>query len=154
MNQNSVPGKYEYLPHPADLKIRGTGDTLEEAFANIILALTATRDDAALIAEKKQKNADAMQTIPISIKSRRLTSLLFDLCQKYLENLEVKRQLPIALTNAKITNTKTGFVLSAEFECIQLSDEQVDNLIKAPTYHEMNIESVGIKTQATIVLDI
>ena len=151
MKQDSIIGKYEYLQHPADLKIKATGDNLEEALANIIIALTATRDDSELIQSiQKQKT----QNITIKITSRRLTSLVFDLCQQYLECLEVKRLLPINFSSTKIKKGKSGFTLEGNFICVQLTNEQVDNQIKAPTYHEMKIESVHSKTQVTIVLDI
>lgn len=42
----------EYFPHGADMEVRGLGATLEEAFAQAALSLTAVVSDPAAVAPK------------------------------------------------------------------------------------------------------
>lgn len=146
MQQNSVRGKYEYLTHPADLKVRSHGKDTEQALSNIIEALTST-----FISTNTVKNTTKIE---VKLESRRLTSLVFDVCQRYLELFDTNQLLTTHLENAKIEKKQSNYTFSGTFVGDLPKNYNVNNPIKAPTYHEMSIETKNDLVYITIVVDI
>ena len=67
---------FEYLEHTADLKVRARGKTLEEAFLNAALGAINFITDI--------EDVRKVETRKIRVKSRRLTSLLYDFLEELL----------------------------------------------------------------------
>lgn len=138
MQQKNVLGKYEYLEHPADIKIRSCGKSLEHAISNMVCAMSAT---FASVQPKEKKK--------ITISAPRLSSAIYDFFSHSIVLVESDRFVPCEFKGT-ITKTADSFIISGD-----LFGETVTahSPIKAVTYHEISIETQP-EFALTLVFDI
>lgn len=121
---------YRLLEHTADAKFQAWGTTMEEAFAAAVQGMTAIAADP-----------DALGTqrcIPISIRSKTVENLLFDLLDEILFLRDTEKFLPAradALTIAKQNGLYT-------LDAMLIGDDakKWPANLKAVTYSEMVVE--------------
>jgi SHS2 domain-containing protein len=80
-----VGGRWEHYPHDADMGIRGTGESLAEAFANAALALTGVVVDAALVRPR--------EAVDIACEHAEAEGLLYDWLNAVVYEMATRRCL-------------------------------------------------------------
>ena len=138
--------KYEYLDHTADLKIRAHGKTLEQAFVNVAIGAFDFLTDTTKIEKKLEKK--------ISIKTKRLESLLYDFLEELLFMLDTDGLIVSEIMDLRIRENDGIYSL----QCSALGDNyknyEVKGNIKSVTYSEMKIENTRDDYVIEVVLDI
>lgn len=132
--------QYEFLEHPADLKIRAFGKNLQELFINTALGMMEF-----LYGEKKQKAVT--QKEQIEIHADNIESLLVDWLAELLYLSDARKR--------NYFNYQIHFFSETEIIATVGSIKAIaKDDIKAVTYHELSIsENNGFWT-ATVVFDI
>ena len=128
---------YTILDHPADVKLRTTGATLEGAFSAIVHALADVVD-----AEELLELSDEPGTShEIRIRSESLEALLFDYLNRLILLQDLEDVVAVDVDDLTIDEDGGGYTLSTTVltEAIPPDGALLD--IKAPTYSEMRIES-------------
>jgi SHS2 domain-containing protein len=137
MDQNSV--KYEFLDHPADIKIRAYGKDLSHLFINCALGmmdfLYGKPSLPTTYIERIEITADNQESLLVNW----LADLLWrsDTYHRVYKTYHVEHLTPTQLI---------ATVESAE--AIAKED------IKAVTYHDLTIQPIGDRWMATVVYDI
>lgn len=140
--------KYEILEHPAELRIRVYGKTLEELFSNAALAMAEI-----LTKESKIKNYESEAKEKIQIQSVDLNSLMVD----FLNEILAKSQINKAVYNVKqikISPEPVEGLPYLEAKLIGYPIEKFNEDIKAVTYEDLDIKKVDDYWQTMIVFDI
>jgi SHS2 domain-containing protein len=138
--------KYKFLPHTADVKFRAYGKTMEEAFSNAALALTAVITEPTKVKPKVKKT--------IAIESEDEKALLYDFLEQFLILLDTDNFLLNSVKKIKIGKNKK-LTLKAEIAGdTELSKYKTETHIKAVTYQEMEIKKEKGKFMVQVVLDI
>lgn len=120
---------YELLPHPADVRFRATGPTLEAAFGAVVDAF----------ADLSEGDTDATDRHEIRIESEDGQALLFDFLAKLvllqeLEECAVSRAESVDIEE----RGEEGYALSATVLAGPIEEALFD--IKSPTYSRMVVE--------------
>jgi SHS2 domain-containing protein len=150
--------KYEILPHPAELRLRIYGKTLEELFTNAVFALAKIlKHDA----EKLFKNLSLKtKSHKLKTESVDINSLLVDFLSEILAKSQINKEVYLVSDiNIDCKSLVVGCKLGAEL--FGFSVEHFDEDIKAVTYQDVNIQlkpkSYKLKAklwQTDLVLDI
>jgi SHS2 domain-containing protein len=136
--------KYELLEHTADAKFRAYGKTREEAFANAVQAMTAIAADP----EKLSRH----RSVPVSIKSKSLQNLLFDLLDEILFLHDTEKFLPALAEGLTITERDGEFILDATLKGDDA--KKWGGNLKAVTYSDMIVEEKNGSWMLQVVIDI
>jgi SHS2 domain-containing protein len=131
--------RYQFLDHPADIKIRSFGKDLPELFANSALGMTAYlygEKDIALTNEES-----------IVVEAENLESLLVNWLAEILYLSAVNKRAYLKYNIQELTRTKISAKISSGKTIAK--DE-----IKAVTYHELTITETKNGWEATVVYDI
>lgn len=75
-------GQWEHFPHGADIGVRGLGPSLEEAFAEAALALTAAIADPATVAPLETVHLDIPGSDPEFLLVDWLNALVFEMAAR------------------------------------------------------------------------
>lgn len=138
MNLQNVAGKYEYLDHMTDLKIRAFAPTLEGAFTHCAQAVIASQQQIhtgtkRAIIPSHDSSAEQYEA-SMQIISEKLTSLLYDFLTQIVMLLDTKGYIE-HIHIAKIVRNKKWtltFTYKTKGVCV--------NSLKAVTYYDMSIE--------------
>ena len=140
--------RYEYLEHTADLKIRAYGKTLEQAFVNIAIGAFDFLTNTTKVKKKIEKK--------ISIKAKRIESLLYDFLEELLFMLDTNGFILAEIKDMVIREDKDNKKYS--LQCFALGDDyknyEVKGNIKSVTYSEMLIKKEKDGFVIEVVLDI
>ncbi|HAJ95008.1 MAG TPA: archease [Actinobacteria bacterium] len=126
---------FEEIEHPSDIRIKFNGKTMEELFENAGLGMFSMITDLSKIrAVKKIK-------ISLSVESSRPEDLLVIWLEKILYYFEVEDMIFLKFDIKKIVFDNNGANLSAEISGEKADNKRhsIINMIKAPTYHLLNI---------------
>ena len=153
------PERYRILEHAADGKFRAFGGTIEEAFANAVLACASLMWDWASVRRRVDHR--------IEIHGRDLEQLLYRLLEEVLylqdtrsfiladvEDLKIEEGPVRASAGAGPAGEGPPFRLSARF----VGDDdpeayEVHGEVKAVTYNEMKIERSCDRVSVQVVVD-
>ena len=130
--------KYEYLEHPADLKICAYGKTLPELFINAALAMTN------FLFEVKETKIQKTKTV--QMEADNLEDLLINWLAEILYLSDTNHQ---ACVEFKIKTFDEKKIVA---EVGMISAEAKDD-IKAVTYSELNINKIDEGWKAIFVCD-
>ena len=138
--------KFRFLEHTADAKFQAFGATIEEAFANAVLATASLMWDPEKVTMREQHSID--------VQGRDLEQLLVRFLGEVIYLWETRSFLTAAAEDVVIAPGGPGFRLSA----LLRGDDQADKYrvfgdVKAVTYNEMKIER-GRPVCVQVVLDI
>ena len=134
---------YEFLPHTADVRIKATGKTLEEAFQNSAYAMTDVVTDHSKVEKKVEKE--------FTLESENQESLLYDFLEQFLILIDSDGFLLSEIKELKIT----GNNLSVKFVGDTYSEKyDTKTHVKAITYQEMSIEEQNNQFVIQFILDI
>ena len=133
--------KYEWLEHPADIKIRSFGKSLPELFSNSALGMMA------FLYGKDIEKIEVTEVKKIEIQADDLESLLVDWLSEllYLSNTTYRAYTKY---DFKKLNKKE---LLAE---VSSARAEAQDDIKAVTYHDLSIKKNKAVYEAVIVYDI
>ena len=127
---------YEILDHPADVKFRTHGATLEDAFSEVISAV------AALVGGAVAPDSETM-TRETDLEARTLEALLFDFLNQLILFQDLEDAVVTDATDLEIDETAEGYRLSAVIHAVSIPADQPLLDLKAPTYSEMEVEGNG-----------
>eukprot|EP00297_Palpitomonas_bilix_P013972 CAMPEP_0113902898 /NCGR_PEP_ID=MMETSP0780_2-20120614/22142_1 /TAXON_ID=652834 /ORGANISM="Palpitomonas bilix" /LENGTH=223 /DNA_ID=CAMNT_0000895827 /DNA_START=131 /DNA_END=802 /DNA_ORIENTATION=- /assembly_acc=CAM_ASM_000599 len=141
--------KFEYRDHTADIQLYSWGDTLEEAFEQVVIAMFN------YMVELRVVDIDYSKTRTIEVEGHSMTTLLFELLSESLfqmsEFFVIKR---IKITKLDRANFKIKAVCFGEtFDRIKHEDG-IGTEVKAPTYNYMQIEEGEERSTVTVIVDI
>ncbi len=140
--------KYEILPHPAELRMRIYGKTIEELFINATEAM-------AQILSSKIKNLKTKNQKPktkIKIQSMDINSLLVDFLNEILAKAQINQCVYLVSSiKYQVLNEKE---YQLEVELISYPIERFDEDIKAVTYQDVDIKLKVNVWQTDLVFDI
>ena len=133
--------KYEFLEHTADIKFRTYGESLEEAFANVIGAFSDFVSGGKKVKPVKGK--------VVNVFGRDKESLLYNFIDELIYLLDAEK-----FVVGKGTVFFRGNNLRAElFGDDAINYKGLEN-VKAATYAEMEIKQVGKNWIITTVVDV
>ncbi len=135
--------KYKFLEHTADVKFQAYGKTLEEAFANAVLALTD------VIVE--QKEVEPAEEKIIEIESESKEALLYDFLEKFLYLIDTEHFVVAEVKSISIDNLKLKAVVMGDKG---LEKYSFKTHIKAMTYNDMVIDEKPGNVTLQVVLDL
>ncbi|MCD6188701.1 MAG: archease [Thermococcus sp.] len=126
--------RWEHYEHTADIGIRGYGDTLEEAFEAVAIALFDVMVDVRKVEKKEVRE--------IEVEGEDLYSLLYNFLEELLI-LHDTEGLVFGDFEVKIEKTEQGYRLKAKAYGEKLSEKhEPKEEVKAITYHEMEIKQL------------
>ena len=138
--------RYEFLEHTADAKFRAYGSTLEEAFGNAALAMTAVMTDVKKVAVKR--------TLNIAATGEDLKSLLYDFLEEFIVAVNTEHFLLSKFGKIKIKKTSSGYDITAAAAGDDLHLYETHDDVKAVTYHDMEIHEAKGNCWVQVVVDI
>ena len=124
---------YELLDHPADVKFRTRGETIEAAFAAVVPALAALVDGGS----ERDRGTVTRET---TVEGRNLEALLFDFLDQLILFQDLDDAVVTAATGVEIDETEGGYRLSAVIHARPIPADEALLDVKAPTYSEMRVE--------------
>ena len=134
---------YEILEHPADEKFRTRGESIEEAFSEVVKAFS-----------KIVGGEEGMYRHEISVESEGYEALLFDFLDKLIFLQDTEGVVVSYAEGLEIEDTEKGHRLTAEIVVDDITDSMSPMDIKAPTYSEMRVDHEDGKWVLEAVLDI
>jgi SHS2 domain-containing protein len=135
-------GGYEVLEHTADVGVRATGATVEEAFAQ------ATRGLAEIIGAWRPNEGEP---VAIEVEADDLGALLVDWLSEILYLHDARDAVIAGLDVARVADGRaSGTVALASRGDRVLEGTQV----KAVTYHQLAVEKCGDEWVATVFFDV
>ena len=140
----------EYLDHPADVKFRVHGRTIEEAFeyaARAMFGVMIDPDTAATI--------ESIRTIEIDLSADDCKDLLYDFLSELLYLFEVEEIVFGRFDVERIEQAAGGYHLRAHVsgEPIDRGRHRFGVGVKAVTFHDMVIERTGEGYTMQVLVD-
>lgn len=132
--------QFEFLEHMADIKIRASGNTLNEIFEQSVLAISQYCSGGEKISSKRGKL--------IEIHGSDINSLLYNFLDEILYLIDAEHFIP-----SKASIILLGNNLKAELFGDNTKKYNLEH-IKAATYAEMKIEKQKSGWIAEFVLDV
>lgn len=124
---------YEILDHPADVKFRAHGETLEDAFSEVVAAVSE-------LVGGGNESAEPTVDREIELEARNLEALLFDFLNRLILLQDLEDAVVTGVTDLDIERTDDGHRLRAVIHGVAIPSDRPLLDIKAPTYSEMRIE--------------
>ncbi|MFC5277173.1 archease [Halorubrum rubrum] len=135
---------YEILDHPADVKFRTYGATLEEAFSEVV---TAVSDLVGGVTDSHHQTT----TRETDLEARNLEALLFDFLNQIILFQDLEDAVVTRASNLDIEETDTGYRLSAVLQASRIPPDQALLDLKAPTYSQMMVIGNGEWTIEAVI---
>ena len=131
---------YEFLEHPADLKIKAFGKTKEELFLNILRGMVA--------AQKMEIEDEEEVKREVKIESPDLGSLMVDFLNEIIYLSQTNKE---AYRRAEFKKFSEN---SLEAELVGQKIKRFGEDIKAVTYHNLEIKKIDDHWEAIVIFDI
>jgi SHS2 domain-containing protein len=142
----NIPG-YEYLHHPADIRFRAYGTTLEEVFEQAAHAMFHVIIDTASL--------NPEHSVDIKLESEGLENLLYDYLSELLYLFEVEDIIFGHFNIASIEKTNGSFILhgQASGENIDQEHHSFETEVKAVTYHQLKVTEEEYGYSVHVIID-
>lgn len=137
---------YEVVDHPADLKLKIFGSTLEDLFCNLVGAI-ASEQLGNSVSKRKPSFQDDKNWEDIEIEASDLLSLFVDFASELIYRSDANGKIYVDCEIEDISEKK----IKAKILGIK-ADKKID--IKAATYHEGYVKKIGDRWEAVILFDI
>ncbi len=134
---------FEILEHPADEKFRTEGETVEEAFSEVVKAFSEIVG-----------GEGGMYHHEVKVESEGYEALLFDFLDELIFLQETEGVVVSYAEGLEIEETGKGHCLTAKILVDDISDSMSPMDVKAPTYSEMKVDHEDGKWILEAVLDI
>jgi len=133
--------KYEFLEHPAEVKFKAFGTSVEEAFENSALALSSFIAKGNNILSKKKKE--------IEVEASDKEALLYSFLEEIINLLDTDH---FVVSRAKVLFD--GKKLKAIVKGDDAKNYKGLDHVKAPTYSEMYIKKIKGLYELQVVVDV
>lgn len=140
--------KYKILEHPAELRLRIYGKTIEELFVNAAEAMADILKSKEI--QPPQVNNQCLEVESLKVESIDVNSLLVDFLSEILAKSQINKKV-YKVKSLRLKVSEKGAALESEIAGILV--ERFDEDIKAVTYEDLNIHQQPI-WQTDLVLDI
>jgi SHS2 domain-containing protein len=138
--------KYEILEHPAELRLRVYGKTIEELFMNAVEAMANT------LATSNKRQAKKTEKEILKIQSADINSLLVDFLSEILAKSQINKCIYLVpKIRVSIVNSQKSKVVA---DLVGYPVDHFDEDIKAITYQDLNIQKIDGIWQTILVFDI
>ena len=140
--------KYKFFEHTADTIFEAYGKTYEAAFANAALAMQEVMTNTAKVSAKQEEK--------ITAKGQDLKALLYDFLEKFLILKDAKNLVFSEVKVEKITEGVGECRLTAVARGERFDPGKHTNktVVKAVTYHEMEVGEKDNKKYVRVLVDI
>lgn len=138
--------RFRYLSHTSEAKFQAYGESIEEAFGNVMLAMFNLLCDIKKVKPKIQ--------VKIRIKSRKLESLLYDFVDELIFIQDTKGLILSKTKEMVIIQNGKGFELNSLLLGDNHKNYSTHGHIKAPTYNDMFIKIVKKQFVIQMVVDV
>jgi SHS2 domain-containing protein len=122
-NRQATPGHWEHFSHEADMGIRGIASTLEEAFAQAAVALTAVVTEPAAVKPRETITLTAANEDPELLLVDFLNAVILEMALRHM----LFSRFRITLDDGRLTATAQG-------EGVDVARHQPAVEIKGATY--------------------
>ncbi len=139
----ATAGRWEHFPHGADVGIRGIGPTIDIAFAEAALALTAVLVDPATVAPT--------QAVEIRCSGEDREDLLYAWLNAVVYEMAIRRML-FGNVEVKIDGIELFAILRGEPVSPGRHSPAVE--VKGATYTALSVRRVGDEWIAECVVDV
>jgi protein archease len=137
-------GHWEHFPHEADMGIRGIAPSLEEAFAQAALALTAVVTDPATVQPRESITLTAADPDPELLFVDFLNALIFEMARRRM----LFSRFRVAISGDRLTATAQG-------ESVDIARHQPAVEVKGATYTALAVKRLdGGAWLAQCVVDV
>lgn len=133
---------YTFLENTADIKIRSTGKTEEEAFLNCAYGIKEVIT--------KNKKIQSKISKKINVKAKDKESLLYKFLEEFIYLVEAENFIFSKIENLKIRDKE----LSCKIYGDSFSNYNTNNEIKSITYSEIEVKKEENKFFCQVVLDV
>ena len=142
----NIPG-YEYLPHPADVRFRAYGATLEEVFEQAAHAMFGVIIHTSTLEPKR--------SVEIELESEGLENLLYDYLSELLYLFEVEEIVFGQFRVDSIEKADGSYILhgQASGENLDLERHSFETEVKAVTYHLLKVTKEKGGYSAHVIVD-
>lgn len=127
--QHRSKGHWQHFPHEADMGIRGFGASLEEAFAQAAVALTAVITAPHSVLPKETVTVTASDPDPELLFVDFLNAIIFEMANRHM----LFSQFHVSLSDGRLTATARG-------EAVNVARHQPAVEVKGATYTELAVE--------------
>ena len=138
---------FTYFSHTGDIGLTITAPSLDELFASAAAGLTDTITDRSLV--------EAAESIPVDLRASAVDLLLVDWLNELVYRFEAEGFL---VAQARVTVARrsdhVAVTGSIEGERVQPDRHPIKVLVKAATYHTLQVRRTGSEWHARIVLDV
>ena len=138
---------YSFFSHTGDIGVTLSAESLDALFADAALALTDTLSDHRLIA--------VTRSTAVELHAAAVDLLLIDWINELIYRLEtdglIAARACVAITGGGDDWTLAGTV---EGDTLNTVRHPVKTLVKAATYHALEVSRTGGEWHATVVLDV
>ena len=135
---------FELLAHPADVKLRSSGTTIEAAFVGVVDAV------AELVGGADGAGGEPIRR-RIEIDARSVEALLFDFLDRLILLQDLDDAVVTRASSLTIEETDAGYRLSAVVQAVPIPEDRPLLDLKAPTYSEMRVEGNGEWTIEAVI---
>ncbi len=143
--------KYEILEHPAELRLRIYGKTIEELFINAAEAMANILSSKFKEVQPPKVNRQYLEVEPLKIESIDINSLLVDFLSEILAKSQInKSTYLVSNVNCQMSDVKAELKATL----IGYPVDHFDEDIKAVTYQDLNIQKINGIWQTVLVFDI
>ena len=129
--QQRSEGHWEHFPHEADMGVRGIGASLEEAFAQAALAMTAVITDPRKVVGKETVTVTASDPDPELLFVDFLNALIFEMADRHM----LFGHFHVTLDDGRLTATARG-------ETVDVARHQPAVEIKGATYTALAVKQL------------
>jgi len=138
---------YEYLPHPADVRFRAYGATLEEVFEQAAHAMFGVIIHTSTLEPKR--------SVDIKLESEGLENLLYDYLSELLYLFEVEEIVFGQFRVDSIEKADGSYILhgQASGENLDLERHSFETEVKAVTYHLLKVTKEKGGYSAHVIVD-
>lgn len=138
---------YSFFSHTGDVGVKVCAPTLNQLFADAALALTDTVTDRRLVA--------ASCSAAITLRSAAVDLLLVDWLNDLVYRLDTAG-LVVARVKVSVTEDAGAWTVrgTVDGETLEPARHPIKTLVKAATYHALEVVRAGDEWQATFVLDV
>ncbi len=138
-----MPNNYETFEHEADIGIRGTGSTIEEAFQNAALALYSVMVNVSKVAQKEKKS--------ISVSAPDNELLLVEWLNSLLSLSDIERMV---FSRFEVNISHLELAGSAWGEKLDKARHELGVEVKGATYHMLSIRQQDSTYIVQCVVDV
>lgn len=141
----------EFLPHTADVKIKVTADSLESLFKEAVAALYQYLKPKAKVKKPKRQGLPQSVIKQVKLQAFDLTSLLIDFLSEIL-SLTYIEKMKFQVRQIKLIPSDPGIELKAVLSGERF--EQLEDDIKAVTYHQAEMKKIKGGWKAVFIVDV